>query len=147
MDKRAILLVEDNQDDIDLTIRALQQNNITNEIVVLNDGADALEYLFHEGKYSGLDPKKRPAVVLLDIKLPKLNGLEVLKKLRSNEKTKVIPVVILTSSEEESDLLNGYSLGCNSYVRKPVDFERFSEAVRQLGLYWLLLNEPPKAED
>jgi CheY-like chemotaxis protein len=143
MDKRAILLVEDNQDDIDLTIRALKQSNITNEIVILNDGEAALEYLFHEGKYSGLDPVERPAVVLLDIKLPKLNGLEVLEKLRSNERTKVIPVVILTSSQEEGDMLNGYNLGCNSYVRKPVDFERFSEAVRQLGLYWLLLNESP----
>ena len=147
MDKRAILLVEDNQDDIDLTIRALKQSNITNEIVILNDGENALEYLFHEGKYSGLDPEQRPAVILLDIKLPKLNGLEVLKKLRSNKRTKVIPVVILTSSEEESDLLNGYNLGCNSYVRKPVDFEQFSKAVSQLGLYWLLLNESPKTED
>ncbi|MGB2601552.1 MAG: response regulator [Candidatus Omnitrophota bacterium] len=147
MSDKAILLVEDNQDDIDLTIRALKHNNITNEVVVLNDGEDALEYLFHEGKYSELEPGNMPAVVLLDIKLPKLNGLEVLKKLRSNERTKVVPVVILTSSQEESDVLNGYNLGCNSYVRKPVDFEQFSEAVRQLGLYWLLLNEPPKTKD
>lgn len=147
MDKRAILLVEDNKDDIDLTIRALKQSNIKNEIVVLNDGEEALEYLFHEGKYSGLDPAERPAIILLDIKLPKLNGLEVLKKLRSDEKTKIIPVIILTSSEEESDMLNGYNLGCNSYVQKPVDFEQFSKAVSQLGLYWLLLNESPKTED
>ena len=147
MDKRAILLVEDNKDDIDLTIRALKQSNIKNEIVVLNDGEEALEYLFHEGKYSGLGPGDRPAVVLLDIKLPKLNGLEVLKKLRSDERTKIVPVVILTSSEEESDMLNGYNLGCNSYVQKPVDFEQFSKAVSQLGLYWLLLNESPKTED
>jgi CheY-like chemotaxis protein len=147
MSDKAILLVEDNQDDIDLTIRALKHNNITNEVVVLNDGEDALEYLFHEGKYSELESGNMPAVILLDIKLPKLSGLEVLKKLRSDERTKVVPVVILTSSQEESDVLNGYNLGCNSYVKKPVDFEQFSEAVRQLGLYWLLLNEPPKTKD
>lgn len=143
METKKILLVEDNPDDVDLTLLAFKKNNITNEVVVVNDGERALEYLFCTGKYANLGPEDRPAVVLLDIKLPKVNGLEVLKKMRSEERTKFIPVVILTSSKEEQDVANGYRLGCNSYVRKPVEFNGFAESVRQLGLYWLLLNEAP----
>lgn len=148
METKKILIVEDNPDDIELTLMAFKKNNITNDVVVVNDGAKALEYLFCTGKYANLDPKDRPAVVLLDIKLPKVNGLEVLKKIRSEERTKLIPVVILTSSKEEQDLANGYKFGCNSYVRKPVEFDKFAEAVRQLGLYWLLINEvPPRIKE
>lgn len=142
MQKHYLVLVEDRPDDIDLTLRALKKNNIVNEIVVLHDGTEALDYFFATGKYAGRNLDERPAVILLDIKLPKVDGLEVLKRLRANEQTKLIPVVILTSSKEERDVINGYQLGCNSYVRKPVTFEEFSEAVRNLGLYWLLLNEP-----
>lgn len=142
MKKQFLVLVEDRLDDIDLTLRALKKNNITNEIVVLHDGAEALDYFFATGKYAGRNLDERPTVVLLDIKLPKVDGLEVLKRLRANEQTKLLPVVILTSSREEKDVANGYQLGCNSYVRKPVTFEQFSEAVRNMGLYWLLLNEP-----
>lgn len=142
MNKQFLVLVEDRPDDIDLTLRALKKNNIVNEVVVLRDGAEALDYFFATGKYAGRDLDELPAVILLDIKLPKVDGLEVLKRLRTNEQTKLIPVVILTSSKEERDVINGYQLGCNSYVRKPVTFEEFSEAVRNLGLYWLLLNEP-----
>src|SRR5437899_8449167 len=141
-DKRPILLVEDNPDDEALTIRALSKNNIANEIVVARDGAEALDYLFGTGKWAGRDVRATPELVLLDLKLPKKDGLEVLRRLRSQEHTRLLPVVILTCSREERDLLNGYGLGANSYVRKPVEFEHFVEAVRQLGIYWLMLNKP-----
>jgi len=140
---KIILLVEDDPDDVELTLRALRKNNITNKVEQAHDGAEALDYLFGTGAYSGRDTSLMPAVILLDLKLPKIDGFEVLRKLRADDRTKLLPVVILTSSKEEQDIVNGYSRGCNSYVRKPVDFAQFSEAVRQLGLYWLLLNEPP----
>lgn len=145
MNDKVILLVEDNPDDEALTLRALQKNNISNEVVVARDGAEALDYLFATGAHRGRDPRNLPTVTLLDLKLPKIDGLEVLRRLRADERTKLLPVVILTSSNEEQDRIRGYSLGANSYVRKPVDFSQFTEAVRQLGLYWLLLNEaaPP----
>jgi len=143
MGSKTILLVEDNPDDVDLTLRALKKNNIKNEIVVAGDGAEALDYLFGKGKYSGRDLIMMPNIILLDLKLPKIDGLEVLRRLRANKLTKLLPVVILTSSSEEQDIINCYSLGVNSYVRKPVDFNQFAEAVSQLGLYWLLLNELP----
>ena len=142
-DNRPILLVEDNPDDVELTLRALRKNNIQNEVIVAIDGVEALDYLFGKGKYEGRDRNQRPVLVLLDLKLPKLDGLEVLKHIRTDEFTKLMPVVILTSSKEESDIVSGYELGANSYIRKPVDFGQFTEAVRQLGLYWLLLNESP----
>ena len=138
-----ILLVEDNPDDEALTIRALKRNNIGNRLVVVRDGAEAIEFLFSTGAYKDRDQKDLPQVVLLDLKLPKVDGLEVLRRIRDNENTKLLPVVILTSSKEEQDILKGYELGANSYVRKPVDFDQFVEAVRQLGLYWLVLNETP----
>jgi CheY-like chemotaxis protein len=138
---RILLLVEDNPDDVDLTLRALRKNNITNEIIVVHDGAEALDCLFGTGVYEG--KRVVPAVVLLDLKLPKVDGMEVLKKVRADEKIKLIPVIILTSSKEEQDLINGYKYGCNSYVRKPVEFDEFTRALKDLGLYWLLLNEPP----
>ncbi len=138
-----ILLVEDNPDDEALALRALEKNRIHNTIVVARDGAEALDYLFGTGVYAGRDMTTMPAVVLLDLKLPKIDGLEVLRRIRADEGTKLLPVVILTSSKEDRDLINGYSLGANSYVRKPVDFTEFAEAVRHLGLYWLLLNERP----
>jgi two-component system, response regulator len=143
MENKTILLVEDNPDDIELTLHALKKNNIKNEVTVARDGAEALDYLFGTGKYSGRDLTLMPTVILLDLKLPKIDGLEVLSKLRANELTKFLPVVILTSSKEEQDILKGYSYGVNSYVRKPVDFNQFAEAVSHLGLYWLLLNEGP----
>lgn len=143
MKDKVILLVEDNPDDELLTLRALGQNGILNKVVVARDGVEALDYIFCTGAYADRDLSDLPEVVLLDLKLPKIDGLEVLKRLREDERTKLLPVVILTSSKEESDLINGYKLGANSYVRKPVDFNQFSEAVRQLKLYWLLLNEPP----
>lgn len=143
MSKKIILLVEDNPDDEDLTRRALEKNRITNEIVVARDGAEALDYLFGEGKYASRDSYVLPEIVLLDLKLPKVDGLEVLRRLRDDQRTRLLPVVILTSSIEEQDRLKGYLLGANSYVRKPVDFDQFIEAVRQLGLYWLILNEQP----
>jgi two-component system response regulator len=143
METETILLVEDNPDDEALTLRALKKNNITNKVVVARDGAEALDYLFGTGKFAGRDISSQPQVTLLDLKLPKIDGLEVLKRLRAEERTKLLPVVILTSSIEEQDRLRGYGLGANSYVRKPVDFDQFMEAVRQLGLYWLLLNERP----
>ena len=143
MKEKKILLVEDRQDDIDLTLRSLKDNKITNKVDVVRDGAEALDYIFAKGAYSGRDIKNLPAVVLLDIKLPKVDGIEVLRQIRADERTKLLPIVILTSSREESDLINGYKMGCNSYVRKPVEFEEFSKAIRELGLYWLLLNEPP----
>jgi CheY-like chemotaxis protein len=143
MKEKIILLVEDNPDDITLTLRALKKNSILNEVVVAKDGVEALDYLFGTGIYAGRDTSVMPVVTLLDLKLPKIDGFEVLKRVRSNERTKLIPIVILTSSKEESDLINGYSLGANSYIRKPVDFEQFTEAIRELGLYWILINEPP----
>jgi len=136
-----ILLVEDNADDVALTLRALKSNNITNDVVVAQDGVQALDYLF--GVHGGTAPEAAPAVVLLDLKLPKINGLEVLRRIRSEERTKLLPVVILTSSDEERDIIDGYSLGANSYVRKPVDFVEFTQAAKQLGLYWLLMNRAP----
>lgn len=142
MNNKIILLVEDNPDDVDLTIRALAKKNIVNEIVVACDGVEALDYIFLTGKYLGKN-HVLPAVVLLDIKLPKIDGLEVLRRIRANERTKLLPVVILTSSKEEQDLFTGYSLGANSYVRKPVDFNQFADAIQYLGLYWLVVNEPP----
>ncbi|MEH1795304.1 MULTISPECIES: response regulator [unclassified Nostoc] len=138
-----ILLVEDNPDDEALTLRALKKNNIMNEVVVARDGVEALDFLFGKGVYADRDMSVMPNLILLDLKLPKMDGLEVLRQLRTEDKTKILPVVILTSSKEEQDLINGYSLGANSYVRKPVDFSQFSEAVRQLGLYWFVLNESP----
>ena len=143
MNNKIILLVEDNPDDVALTLRALKKNNITNEVVVAHDGLEALDYLFATGAHAGRDGSVFPQVVLLDLKLPKLDGLEVLQRLRADERTKLLPVVILTSSKEEQDLIDGYGLGANSYIRKPVEFTQFTEAVRQLGLYWLVLNESP----
>lgn len=146
MHRRSILLVEDNPDDEALALRALKQNNILNEVIVAHDGVEALDYLFRRGVHAGRDASRQPAVILLDLKLPKIDGLEVLKLLRADEHLKLLPVVILTSSKEEQDLVNGYLLGANSYIRKPVDFTKFVEAVRQLGVYWLVLNEPPPNE-
>ncbi len=143
MPKKIILLVEDNPDDEELTLRALKKNNILNEVVVAHDGVEALDFLFATGSYAGRDISIIPQVILLDLKLPKVNGLEVLRQLRADVRTKSLPVVILTSSSEETDIVNGYHLGANSYVRKPVDFSHFMEAIRQLGLYWLVLNEAP----
>jgi CheY-like chemotaxis protein len=140
---KSILLVEDNADDEELTRRALVRNNIANTVNVVRDGAEALDYLFHRGQYADRAEADLPTVVLLDLKLPKIDGLEVLTQLRANDHTKLLPVVILTSSKEEQDLIRGYRLGANSYIRKPVDFDQFVEAVRQLGLYWLVLNEAP----
>jgi CheY-like chemotaxis protein len=137
-----ILLIEDNEDDVELTLRALKRNNIKNDVVVARDGVEGLDFLFGTGSYAGRDVSVVPAVILLDLKLPRVDGLEVLKKLRSEDRTRLLPIVILTSSNEEQDRLKSYGLGANSYVRKPVDFTQFMEAVRQLGLYWLVLNEP-----
>lgn len=143
MKEGAILLVEDNPKDEALTLRALKKNGIANEVTVARDGAEALDYLFTAGAHRDWNGGELPAVVLLDLKLPKIDGLDVLKRIRGSEKTKLLPVVILTSSNEEQDRLRGYALGANSYVRKPVEFHEFADAVRQLGLYWLILNEPP----
>jgi two-component system, response regulator len=143
MRDKVILLVEDNPDDVVLTVRAFEKNNISNKVVVARDGVEALDYLRGTGMYTGRNMNDLPVVVLLDLKLPKVDGLQVLKEIRQHEVTKLLPVVILTSSTEESDLIAGYSLGANSYIRKPVDFEQFIEAVKHLGLYWLLWNEPP----
>jgi CheY-like chemotaxis protein len=140
---KTILLVEDNPDDEALAIRALKRNHISNEIVVAHDGVEALDYLFGTGVYTGRDITIKPTVVLLDLKLPRIDGIEVLRRLREDDRTKLLPVVVLTTSSEEQDMLDSYSLGCNSYIRKPVDFIEFTEAVRQLGMYWLLMNEPP----
>src|SRR6185436_5333103 len=138
-----ILIVEDNPDDEALTMRALKKNNIGNRVVVVRDGAEALEFLFCTGAYASRNPNDMPQVTLLDLKLPKVDGLEVLKRIRVDERTSLLPVVILTSSKEEQDLIESYKNGANSYVRKPVDFNEFLEAARQIGLYWLILNEVP----
>lgn len=146
MNTKTILLVEDNPDDELLTLRALEASHVMNDIVVARDGVEALDYLFGTGSFAGRDVSTMPAVILLDLKLPKLDGLEVLERLRADERTKFVPVVILTSSKEEQDLVAGYTRGCNSYIRKPVDFAQFTKAVQQLSLYWLLLNEVPPAQ-
>jgi two-component system response regulator len=143
MHNKIILLVEDNPDDETLTLRALSKSNILNEIVVARDGAEALDYLFGTGAHDGRDTSIQPQLILLDLKLPKIDGLEVLKRLRADSRTALLPVTILTTSNEERDVVTSYQLGVNSYVRKPVDFESFIEAVRQLGLYWLVLNTAP----
>jgi two-component system, response regulator len=143
MSEKTVLLVEDNQDDVDLTLHCFKNNNISNKIVVVRDGAQALDYLF--GKTAGTDRETHdlPMLILLDLKLPKVGGLEVLQRIRSDPRTKRLPVVILTSSKEERDRANGYDWGANSYICKPVDLDQFNEGIRQLGFYWLLLNEPP----
>jgi CheY-like chemotaxis protein len=143
MKDKIILLVEDNPDDELLTMRALKKNGVLNEVVVARDGVEALDYLFASGAHSGRDMGVMPQLILLDLKLPRVDGLEVLKRLRSDERTRLLPVVILTSSREQQDMLDGYGLGANSYVRKPVNFEQFVKAVEQLKLYWLVLNEAP----
>ena len=145
MRDKVILLVEDNPDDELLTMRALRKNNVLNEVVVARDGVEALDYLFGTGRHSGRDTAIMPQLILLDLKLPKIDGLEVLKRLRADERTRLLPVVILTSSREEQDMIDGYGLGANSYVRKPVNFEQFVQAIEQLKLYWLILNEAPPA--
>jgi two-component system, response regulator len=147
MGEKVILLVEDNPNDELLTLRALKKSHIKNEVVVARDGAEALDYLFGTGAYAGRNLDEMPQVVLLDLKLPKVDGLEVLRRVRAEERTRLLPVVILTSSNEESDLLKSYSNGANSYIRKPVDFNQFVEAVRNLGLYWLVLNEAPPCKN
>lgn len=141
MENTRILLIEDNPDDEELTLRALRKNNLRNDVVVVRDGREALDYLFAEGTYTGRDLSVMPQVILLDLKLPKVDGLQVLQKLRANARTRLLPVVVLTSSAEQQDRIAAYGLGANSYVRKPVDFAQFIDAVRQLGLYWLILNE------
>jgi two-component system response regulator len=138
-----ILLVEDNPDDEELTLRALRHHNIANDVVIARDGVEALDYLFATGKYADKDVDELPQVVLLDLKLPKVDGLEVLKTMRADERTKCLPVVVLTSSNEEKDIVDSYNFGANSYVRKPVDFVQFIAAVEQLGMYWLVLNQSP----
>jgi len=145
--QKVILLIEDNSSDVDLTRRALEKGHIANQVVVARDGKEALDYLWGEGAWAGRDVSDLPAVALLDLKLPKLPGLEVLRRVRADARTRRLPVVILTSSKEEQDLTAGYDLGANSYIRKPVDFEQFTQAIGQLGLYWLVWNErPPKAK-
>lgn len=143
MNNKLILLVEDTPDDEALTLRAFKKNNIANEVVVVRDGAEALDYLFGRGSYADRTTHTMPQIILLDLKLPKIDGLEVLRHIRADSRTRMLPVVILTSSKEEQDLIESYSLGANSYIRKPVDFAQFTEAIRQLGLYWLVLNEAP----
>jgi two-component system, response regulator len=143
MKNKVILLVEDSKSDEELTLRALRKNNIETDVVVARDGVEALDYLFGGGAYAGRNTADVPTVVLLDIKLPKIDGLEVLRRVRADERTKLLPVVILTSSKEDKDRLTGYTSGANSFVRKPIEFAEFSEAIRQLGIYWLILNQPP----
>jgi two-component system, response regulator len=139
--ERTILLVEDNADDEELTVRALKKNNVKNELVVARDGVEALDFLFGTGIYAGRDTSILPGLVLLDLKLPRIDGLGVLRRIRADERTRLMPVTVLTSSKEEQDIIRSYDLGANSYIRKPVDFNQFTEAVRQLGMYWLMLNE------
>jgi len=141
--EKVILLVEDNPDDEALTLRALKRNNILNQVVVAHDGVEALDYLFGTGAHAGRDTRIQPQIILLDLKLPRIDGLEVLRRLRADPRTALQPVAILTTSNEESDIVSSYQLGANSFIRKPVDFEQFMEAVRQLGMYWLVLNVPP----
>ena len=141
-DDKQILLVDDNPDDVDLTLRALRKNQIANEVIVARDGVEALEYLFGTGRYAGRDVRQQPAVTLLDLKLPKIDGLEVLKRIRADERTKLLPVVILTTSREHQDVDSGYSFGANSYIVKPVDFQKFVNTVGEVGRYWILVNEP-----
>ncbi|HEY9670712.1 MAG TPA: response regulator [Waterburya sp.] len=143
--KNVLLLVEDNPDDEELTLLAFEQSQIANEVVVARDGVEALDYLFGTGLYADRDMSIMPALILLDLQLPRINGLEVLQRMRADNRTKLLPVAIMTTSNEEQDLINSYSLGCNSYIRKPVDYDQFVTAVQQLGVYWLLLNEPPPA--
>jgi CheY-like chemotaxis protein len=143
VEPKTILLVEDNPDDELLTLRALRRSRVHNRVVVTRDGVEALDYLYGRGPYNQRDPNELPALMLLDLKLPRLDGLQVLEQVRADERTRLLPVVMLTTSREEQDVLQSYRLGCNSYIRKPVDFLQFSEAVQQLGVYWLLLNEPP----
>ncbi len=143
VDEVEVLLVEDSPSDAELTIRALKERKMANKLYLVKDGAEALDFIFGEGKYAGRGNSKLPRVILLDLKLPKVNGLEVLRRLKSNERTRLIPVVVLTSSTEESDVVKSYQLGVNSYINKPVNFDRFAEAVSELGLYWLLLNKSP----
>lgn len=143
MNQKVILLVEDNPDDIALTLRAFKKCNIKNKVIIIEDGEEALDYILCKGKYEGKNKLDLPAVILLDINLPKVNGFEVLTAIRGNETTKLLPVVFLTSSKEEQDILKGYTLGANSYIQKPVDFQNFFEAVQTLGLYWLIMNESP----
>jgi len=143
LNNKTILLVEDNPDDVKLTLRALEKSRISNEVTVARDGVEALDYLFGTGRFEGRDTELMPQVVLLDLKMPKIDGIEVLRRIRSDERTKLLPVVILTTSNEDKDRIETYRLGANSYIRKPVDFNQFAEAVKQLGLYWLVLNEPP----
>jgi len=143
MDQTTILLIEDNPDDVELTLHAFQKNNMANEVVVASDGAEGLDYLFGTGKYAGRDADEPPALILLDLQLPKIGGLEVLRKVREDERTKRVPVVIMTTSDEEEDIVNGYNGGANSYLRTPVDFTEFMNAVKQLEVYWMVLNTPP----
>jgi two-component system response regulator len=143
MNTKIILLAEDNPDDVQLTLRALKKSKIMNEVVIAQDGVEALDYLFGTGKYAGRDTRVLPQVVLLDLKMPRMDGLEVLHRLRNDERTRLLPVVILTTSSEDKDRVESYTQGANSYIRKPVDFEQFVNAVQQLGLYWLVLNEAP----
>jgi two-component system, response regulator len=141
MRERVVLLVEDNEDDVDLTLRSFKKQNFSNSVVVARDGQEALDYLFSRGEHAGREQRQVPVLILLDLKLPKVDGIEVLRQIRTNESTKLIPVVVLTTSSEDRDIIGSYGLGANSYVRKPVNFSQFLEAARQLGLYWLLLNE------
>jgi two-component system, response regulator len=139
-----ILIIEDNPNDAEMAFRALKKNNLANNVLVLSDGEMALDFIFAKGKFAGRKEAPRPKIILLDLKLPKVDGLEVLKEIKSHAETKIIPVIVLTSSREESDLITSYRLGVNSYIVKPVDFDKFVDAVRDLGLYWLLLNQQPK---
>ncbi len=144
MDKRIIMIVEDNEDDLELALRAFKHNNLLNEIVVARDGVEALDYLFGRGPHEGRDLCVMPEVVLLDLKMPRMGGLEVLQRVRSDARTRFLPVVVLTSSDEEKDMIDSYNYGVNSYIRKPVDFKQFTDAVRQLSLYWIVLNQCPR---